>query len=90
MLEVISGRKVSGESHLLDVVRTSINESDQEYYGLKDMIDPQIINQVTNIDLRMFVQLALVCTEEFQSERPFMSEVMKEIENILQIMEMQE
>ena len=65
-------------------VKIAIDQHDQEYFGLRDVIDPRIINQARNIGLRNFVQLALACMSELPSERPFMYEVMKQIEAILQ------
>jgi Protein tyrosine and serine/threonine kinase len=87
MLELITGRRAYERgkcTYLVEEVKTAINQCDQEYNGLRDMIDPKIVKQVTIIGFRRFVQWALACLEESASDRPFMYQVMKEIEIILQ------
>ncbi|KAJ3704849.1 hypothetical protein LUZ61_008554 [Rhynchospora tenuis] len=81
MLEVITAKRPAG---LANVVKEAIDENDQEYYGLRDIIDPTIVNQVRNVGLRKFVQLALKCLQDSASDRPSMSQIMREIDIILQ------
>jgi len=88
MLELITAKcpiDEEGDSTVLKYkIMTAIDHYDQEYFGLRDMIDPRIVNQARNIGLRKFVQLALACVAKLSSDRPSMREVMKEIEIILQ------
>ncbi|KAJ1700468.1 hypothetical protein LUZ63_000247 [Rhynchospora breviuscula] len=93
MLELITARLpfqlpyqagTDGCTYLFEEVKRAIDEHDQKYYGLRDIIDPKIANQVTNAGLRKFVQLALQCLKDSGSDRPSMYEIMKEIDIILQ------
>ncbi|KAJ3691401.1 hypothetical protein LUZ61_020565 [Rhynchospora tenuis] len=89
MLELLTARPPfeagnDGYTFLFEEVKRVIDENNQEYYGLRDIIDPKIVNQVTNIGLTKFVQLTLQCLKESGSDRPSMYEIMKEIDIILQ------
>ncbi|CAN0927774.1 Leucine-rich repeat receptor protein kinase HPCA1 [Linum grandiflorum] len=61
-------------------------EEDQYYCGLKDMIDPAIVAEVSTAGttLRRVLDLAMQCVEESAGDRPTMSQVVKTIEAILQ------
>ncbi|KAJ4813595.1 protein kinase family protein [Rhynchospora pubera] len=92
MLELLTARGPiifipgqDGGNYLIEEVNRAIDENDQEFYGLRDIIDPKIVNQVTNVGLRKFVQLALECLKPSGSDRPSMYEIMKEIDIILQL-----
>ncbi|KAJ3704851.1 hypothetical protein LUZ61_008556 [Rhynchospora tenuis] len=89
MLDLITARRPiifgpDGNTSLVEEVKRAIDENDQEYYGLRDLIDPEIVNQVTSVGVIKFVQLALQCLKYFGSYRPSMYEIMKEIDFILQ------
>ncbi|KAJ1701497.1 hypothetical protein LUZ63_001276 [Rhynchospora breviuscula] len=89
MLELITARpsidrRTEMHNYLVEEVKSAIDEDDQEYYGLRDLIDPKIVNQVTSVGFIKFVQLALQCLKDFGSDRPSMYEIMKEIDIILQ------
>ncbi|KAJ3703209.1 hypothetical protein LUZ61_006914 [Rhynchospora tenuis] len=83
MLELITARLPNETGYTVRDIKTAIDQYDQEYYGLRAMMDPKILNQAKHIGLRKFVQLALACIEEPASNRPSMNEVVNEIENIL-------
>ncbi|KAJ3703210.1 hypothetical protein LUZ61_006915 [Rhynchospora tenuis] len=84
MLELITARQPYERGiNMVHEIKTAFYHNDQEYYGLRDMMDPKILSQAKNIGLRKFVQLALACTEESALNRPSMNEVVKEIEIIL-------
>ncbi|KAJ4819786.1 Leucine-rich repeat protein kinase family protein [Rhynchospora pubera] len=85
MLELITARlPIEKGTYIVREIKTAIDQYDQEYYGLRDMMDPKILNQAKNIGLRKFVQLAVDCVQDSASNRPSMNEVVKEIEIILQ------
>ncbi|KAJ0040758.1 hypothetical protein Pint_27248 [Pistacia integerrima] len=54
-------------------------------YNLHEMLDPAISGDTTLSGLENFVDLAMMCVEDLGANRPTMSEVVKEIENILQL-----
>ncbi|KAJ4758026.1 Leucine-rich repeat protein kinase family protein [Rhynchospora pubera] len=90
MLELLTGRHVyefgtDGNTFLDEKVEGAIDENERKHYGLRDMIDPQIVNQVKNVGLRKFVQLAMKCLKYSASDRPSVSEAMREIEIILEL-----
>jgi serine/threonine protein kinase len=85
MLELITARlPIEKGTYIVREVRTVIDQYDQEYYGLRDIMDPKIRNQAKNVGLKKFVQLALECLQDSASERPSMNEVVRDIEIILQ------
>ncbi|KAJ4782150.1 Leucine-rich repeat protein kinase family protein [Rhynchospora pubera] len=91
MLELITARwpiKIGKDTNtytfLVEEVKRAIDDDDQEYYGLRDIIDPKIVNQVTTVSLKKFVLLALECLAHSGSDRPSMNKLMKEIDIILQ------
>ncbi|KAJ1691854.1 hypothetical protein LUZ63_016009 [Rhynchospora breviuscula] len=84
MLELITAKlPIEKGTYIVREVKTAIDQYDQEYYGLREIMDPKIVNQAKNIGLRKFVQLALECVEDSGSNRPSMNKVVKEIEMIL-------
>ncbi|XP_072993063.1 leucine-rich repeat receptor protein kinase HPCA1-like [Typha latifolia] len=85
MLEMISARQpIEKGKYIVREVRAVIDKYDQEYYGLRDIIDPVIRNHAKLIGFRRFVQLAMECVEESAADRPTMNEVVKELEIMLQ------
>lgn len=85
MLELISSRlPIEKGKYIVREVRIAIDQYDQEYYGLQDIIDPLIKISAKLVGFRRFVQLAMECVEESASNRPTMNEVVKEIEIIMQ------
>ncbi|KAJ3702801.1 hypothetical protein LUZ61_006506 [Rhynchospora tenuis] len=89
MLELITARNAfeygtDENTVLVTDVKRAFDQNDQEYDGLKKIIDPKIIKQVRNVALRSFAQLALKCVEYSALDRPSMYEIMKEIDVILQ------
>ncbi|KMT19143.1 hypothetical protein BVRB_1g015390 [Beta vulgaris subsp. vulgaris] len=85
MLELVSAKQpITKGKYIVREVKMMMNKNDEELCGLKAMIDP-IIKIIPNlIGFRKFVELAMQCVEETASDRPTMSDVVKEIENILQ------
>ncbi|KAK2647383.1 hypothetical protein Ddye_014872 [Dipteronia dyeriana] len=84
MLELITAKQpIEKGKYVVREVRTMMDQSDEEHYGLKEIMDPTIRNMVL-IGFRKFVELAMQCVEESASERPTMSEVVKAIETFLQ------
>lgn len=84
MLELISGRQpIEKGQYIVREVRTLMDKN-EEHYGLKDIIDPGIKEVPHLFGLRKFVDLAMQCVEDSAPNRPTMSEIVKELEIILQ------
>ncbi|XP_042427559.1 leucine-rich repeat receptor protein kinase HPCA1-like isoform X1 [Zingiber officinale] len=84
MLELITGRQpIEKGKYIVREVRTAIDGRDQEYYGLKNMVDPVLRNMGHIIGFRRFVELAMRCLEETAANRPTMNQIVKEIETII-------
>ncbi|CAL9065167.1 unnamed protein product [Musa banksii] len=85
MLELISARQpIEKGKYIVREVRMAINDYDEEWYGLKEMVDPAMRNTGNLKGFRRFVELAMRCVEESAANRPTMNEAVKEIETILQ------
>ncbi|XP_078152063.1 leucine-rich repeat receptor protein kinase HPCA1-like isoform X2 [Carex rostrata] len=73
------------QKYIVREVRAAFNKQDKQYLGLKDLIDPILINKNENlVGLDRFMDLALQCVEEEASMRPMMTDIVKEIEDIMQ------
>lgn len=86
MLELLTAKlPIEKGKYVVREVRMLMNKSEEEYYGLKQIVDVTIINNTTTIiGLGRFLELAMQCVEESAVDRPTMSEVVKAIESILQ------
>lgn len=85
MLELISSRQpIEKGKYIVREVRLAMDANDEKYYGLKEIMDPQLRYAGTLVGFRRFVELAMQCVEEAAANRPSMNEVVKEIEVMLQ------
>nr|POE57751.1 putative leucine-rich repeat receptor-like protein kinase [Quercus suber] len=57
----------------------------KDLYNLQEILDPTIGLQTSLKGLEKFVDLAMRCVEESGSNRPAMGDVVKEIENVMQM-----
>ncbi|KAJ0087963.1 hypothetical protein Patl1_32836 [Pistacia atlantica] len=84
MLELVSARQpIEKGKYIVREVRMMMDKSDEEHYGLKEIMDPTIRNTGLT-GFRRFLDLAMQCVEESAADRPTMSEVVKAIETLLQ------
>ncbi|KAL2341486.1 hypothetical protein Fmac_009426 [Flemingia macrophylla] len=84
MLELITARKpIERGKHIVKVVRNTIDKT-KDLYGLHQIIDPAICSGSTLEGFEKFVDLAMECVEVSGVDRPAMSDVVKEIEEMLQ------
>ncbi|XP_038988877.1 probable leucine-rich repeat receptor-like protein kinase At5g49770 isoform X2 [Phoenix dactylifera] len=84
MLELVTARQpLKKGKYIVREVEMAINKNDEEYYGLKEIIDPIIQNTTYLIAFRQFIELAMCCVKESAADRPTMSNVVKEIEMML-------
>ncbi|GAB4832443.1 hypothetical protein Ancab_006463 [Ancistrocladus abbreviatus] len=85
MLELLTAKQpIEKGKYIVREVETVMDENDEDFYGLKEMLDPAIKNSPSLTGLGKFVELAMQCVEEIASKRPTMGEVVKLIETILQ------
>ncbi|XP_074560362.1 leucine-rich repeat receptor protein kinase HPCA1-like [Curcuma longa] len=83
LLEIVTGRKpLERARYVVEEVRNAIGRS-RDLQGLNELLDPGICHNGSLPGIKRFIDLALKCVEELSSERPRMSEVAKEIENIM-------
>ncbi|CAI0406811.1 unnamed protein product [Linum tenue] len=92
VLELVTARQpIEKGKYIVRQVRAKMTleaeeEEEEDYCGLKDMIDPSIIAEVgtAGTSLRRVLELAMQCVEESAGDRPTMSQAVKTIEEILQ------
>ncbi|KAF8411899.1 hypothetical protein HHK36_004457 [Tetracentron sinense] len=85
MLELVTAKQpIEKNKYIVREVRLVMNKNDDEHYGLKELMDPTIRNTDSLIGFGRFLDLAMRCVEESAVDRPTMSDVVKEIETILQ------
>jgi len=85
MLELMTSKQpIEKGKYVVREVRTLMNDKDEEYYGLRELMDPVVRNTANLIGFGRFLELAMQCVEELASDRPMMSEVVKALETILQ------
>ncbi|URD93569.1 Leucine-rich repeat receptor-like protein kinase [Musa troglodytarum] len=81
MLELITARlPIEKGKYIVREVKMAMDKNDKEYYGLRDIIDPAILNAGSLIGFQRFVELALQCLEDASEDRPTMNDIVKEIE----------
>ncbi|OAY71353.1 putative leucine-rich repeat receptor-like protein kinase [Ananas comosus] len=84
MLELITAKPATHNyKNIVDIVKNAVDRHDTEYCGLKDLIDPVLLETGNLIGFKSFLDLALRCVEVSADDRPTMSDVAKEIEIIL-------
>ncbi|XP_018476193.1 leucine-rich repeat receptor protein kinase HPCA1 isoform X2 [Raphanus sativus] len=86
MLELLTGKSpIERGKYVVREVKTKMNKS-RSLYDLQELLDPSIIASSSNLKgFEKYVDLALRCVEEEGVNRPSMGEVVKEIENIMQL-----
>ncbi|KAK4487885.1 hypothetical protein RD792_003623 [Penstemon davidsonii] len=85
MLELITAKQpIEKGKYIVREVRIAIDKNDETHYGLKEIMDPALKNNTNLIGFQRFLTLAMQCVEESASERPTMSEIVKNLETILQ------
>lgn len=85
MAELITGRSpIERGSYIVSELKMAMDRT-KNLYNLHEMLDPAISEDTTLIGFENFVDLAMMCVEEFGDKRPTMSEVVRVIERILQL-----
>ncbi|KAI3701906.1 hypothetical protein L6452_27366 [Arctium lappa] len=85
MLELITARNpIEKGKFIVKEVKQAMNKS-KELYDLHEVLDPTIGLSSQLKGLERFVDLSLWCVEEMGNQRPAMSEVVKELESIMEL-----
>ncbi|KAK1430080.1 hypothetical protein QVD17_12580 [Tagetes erecta] len=85
MLELITARNpIEKGKYIVREVKEAMDKN-RELYSLHEILDPTIGLRSQLIGLERFVDLALRCVEDKINQRPTMSEVVKELERILEL-----
>ncbi|KAG2664333.1 hypothetical protein I3760_16G077500 [Carya illinoinensis] len=85
MLELVTAKQpIEKGKYIVREVLTAMKKNDDEYYGLRNLIDSSIRNITNLIGFGRFLELAMQCVDESAADRPTMSEVVKTLETILQ------
>ena len=83
MLELMTARKpIERGKYIVKLVQNTMDKT-KDLYGLQGILDPAIGSGPTLRGLEDFVELAMRCVEDSGTDRPPMSDVVKEIEDIL-------
>ncbi|KAL8237370.1 hypothetical protein R6Q59_018451 [Mikania micrantha] len=85
LLELITARNpIEKGKYIVREVKQAMNKS-KDLYNLQDVLDPTIGLTSQLKGLERFVDIALRCVEETGDQRPTMSDVVKEIESIMEL-----
>jgi len=86
MLELLTGKiPIERGNYVVKEVKKKMDRS-RSLYDLQELLDTTIITSSGNLEgFEKYVELALRCVEAEGVNRPYMGEVVKEIENILQL-----
>ncbi|KAI9121130.1 hypothetical protein K1719_008163 [Acacia pycnantha] len=86
MLELVTARRPIEKGKYIVREVQNVMDTSKELFNLHSIIDP-FINKVTPPPhgLEKFVALAMRCVREYAAQRPSMAEVVKEIENIMEL-----
>ncbi|XP_076952522.1 leucine-rich repeat receptor protein kinase HPCA1-like [Bidens hawaiensis] len=86
MLELITARNpIEKGKYIVTEVKESMKKN-KELYDLQDILDPVIGSSSPLKGLEKFVDIALRCVEDTRNLRPTMSEVVKELEYIMEML----
>ncbi|XP_021720954.1 probable leucine-rich repeat receptor-like protein kinase At5g49770 [Chenopodium quinoa] len=85
MLELITGKSpIDRGRYIVREVRNAIDRA-EDLYGLHEFLDPGIGLGTSLKGFEKYVNLALCCVEESGVDRPVMGNVVKQLEDILQM-----
>ncbi|KAL0012956.1 hypothetical protein SO802_000025 [Lithocarpus litseifolius] len=85
MLELVTARMpIERGKYIVRVVQMAMDKT-KVLYNLHEILDPAIGLQTSLKGLEKFVDLAMRCVEDSGANRPAMGDVVKEVENIMQI-----
>ena len=84
MLELLSARQpIEKGKYIVREVIIMLDKSEEENYGLKELMDPSLKTLTNLAGFERYLDLALQCVKESAADRPTMNEVVKTLETIL-------
>lgn len=86
LLEMLTARRpIQLGKYIVKVTKETMDKT-KDLYNLSELIDPMLLSSSTMlVCFEKFVDLAMKCLEEFGVDRPTTSEVVKELETIMQV-----
>ncbi|CAL0334429.1 unnamed protein product [Lupinus luteus] len=85
MLELVTARRPIEQGKYIVREVMGVMDTSKDLYNLHSILDPTIIKGAKPKGLEKFVELALSCVNEYGHERPSMADVVKEVENIIEL-----
>ncbi|XP_054800898.1 LOW QUALITY PROTEIN: leucine-rich repeat receptor protein kinase HPCA1-like [Prosopis cineraria] len=85
MLELVTARRPIEKGKYIVREVQKVMDTSKELFNLHSIIDPSISKATTPHGLERFVEVAMRCVKEYAAERPSMAEVVKEVENIMEL-----
>ncbi|KAG8364014.1 hypothetical protein BUALT_Bualt19G0082200 [Buddleja alternifolia] len=85
MLELLTARiPIEKGKYIVTIVKQAMDKT-KDMYNLQGVLDPIVASNIVPRSVEKFVDLALRCVQELGMDRPTMSEVVKEIESIMEM-----
>ncbi|KAI4296125.1 hypothetical protein L6164_036109 [Bauhinia variegata] len=84
MLELITAKKPLDRGKYIVIEIKNVIDQTKDLYGLHEIVDPVIGLGTNTKGFEKFVDIAMSCVQESGADRPSMSYVVREIENMLQ------
>ncbi|KAG8364015.1 hypothetical protein BUALT_Bualt19G0082300 [Buddleja alternifolia] len=85
MLELLTARiPIEKGKYIVTIVKQAMDKT-KDMYNLQGVLDPIVASNIVPRSVEKFVDLALRCVQELGMDRPSMSEVVKEIESIMEM-----
>ncbi|XP_073041595.1 leucine-rich repeat receptor protein kinase HPCA1-like [Primulina eburnea] len=85
LLELATARNpIEKGKHIVGMIRQAMDKT-KELYNLEPILDPIVASSMSPRSVEKFIDLALSCVQESGANRPLMSEVVKEIENTMEL-----
>ncbi|KAK4476790.1 hypothetical protein RD792_015950 [Penstemon davidsonii] len=85
LLELLTSRSpIEKGKHIVRELRQAMDKT-MDMYNLQGILDPIVASNAAPKSVEKLVDLALRCVQEAGSDRPYMSEVVKGIENVMEL-----
>ncbi|KAG8368961.1 hypothetical protein BUALT_Bualt15G0100700 [Buddleja alternifolia] len=85
LFELLTARNpIEKGKYIVREVKIAMDTS-KDMYNLQGILDPIVASSMSSKSVEQFVDLAFRCVQESGASRPTMSEVVKEIENIMEL-----
>ncbi|KAK6119098.1 hypothetical protein DH2020_047141 [Rehmannia glutinosa] len=85
LLELLTARSPIEKGKYIVREVKQVMDTTKDMYNLQSILDPIVASSMSSRSVEIFVDLSLRCVQELGANRPTMSEVVKEIENIMEM-----